>query len=82
MSENIHIGNSIKQELKRQERSIAWLARQVYCDRSNLSRLLQNQYIDMDLLRRISTILNHNFFKEIADIVQHDIDNKNIKPEE
>ena len=82
MSENIHIGNRIKQELGRQERSIAWLARQVYCDRSNLSRLLQNQYIDMDLLQRISTILNHNFFKEISDMVQHDIDNKNIKPEE
>lgn len=73
--DSLHIGNSIKEELKRQDRSIAWLSRQVFCDRSNLSRVLQNQYIDICLLRRISISLRYNFFKIISENVQNDIEN-------
>ena len=72
-----HIGNCIKEELKRQDRSIAWLSRQVFCDRSNLSRVLQNQYVDISLLRRISIILRCNFFKQLSERVQQDIECKN-----
>lgn len=73
--DSLHIGNCIKEELKRQDRSIAWLSRQVFCDRSNLSRVLQNQYIDICLLRRISISLRYNFFKIISENVQNDIEN-------
>lgn len=74
--EGLHIGNCIKEELKRQDRSIAWLSRQVFCDRSNLSRVLQNQYVDIDLLRRISISLKCNFFQRISDDVQRNIEKK------
>ena len=73
-----HIGNCIKEELKRQDRSIAWLSRQVFCDRSNLSRVLQNQYVDISLLRRISISLRCNFFQKISDDVQNDIEHNNV----
>ncbi len=75
--DSLHIGNCIKEELKRQDRSIAWLSRQVFCDRSNLSRVLQNQYIDICLLRRISISLRCNFFQKISDNIQQDINNQN-----
>lgn len=74
--EGLHIGNCIKEELKRQDRSIAWLSRQVFCDRSNLSRALKNQYVDIGLLRRISISLKYNFFQMISDDVQRDIEKK------
>lgn len=60
------IGELIKEELKRQERSISWFARQLSCDRSNVYRILQKNSIDTNILARISTILNHNFFEDLS----------------
>lgn len=56
------IGNLIKMEVKRQERSISWLAKKLSCDRSNIYRLFQKESIDTNLLTRISIILQHDFF--------------------
>lgn len=75
MADDIHIGNSIKAELKRQDRSIAWLARQVYCDRGNMSRILSNKYVDIQILRRISLCLNYNFYKELYENMQAELKN-------
>lgn len=58
----VHIGEIIKAELSRQERSISWFARKLYCDRSNVYDIFKRKSIDTDLLMRISIILNHNFF--------------------
>lgn len=58
----VHIGEIIKEELYRQERSISWFARKLYCDRSNVYDIFKRKSIDTDLLMRISIILNHNFF--------------------
>jgi len=76
MADDFHIGNSIKAELKRQDRSIAWLAKQVFCDRGNMSRVLSKKYIDMQLLRRISLCLNYNFYKELYENMQTELDDK------
>ncbi len=67
------IGNLIKKELERQERSVSWFARKLSCDRSNVYRLFQKESIDTNLLARISIILNHNFF---ADLSQYYIQSK------
>ncbi len=72
-----HIGNNIKAELKRQDRSIAWLARRVYCDRGNLSRTLKKPVIDMELLHRISICMNHNFVADAAATIELEINEKN-----
>lgn len=64
-----HIGKIISKELKEQGRTKVWLARQVHCDPSNFNKILKRQYIDMDLLRRVSLALDKNlsveFFEEI-----------------
>lgn len=67
------IGQLIKEELERQERTVAWFARKLSCDRSNVYRLFQKHSIDTALLRRISLILNRDFFADLS---------KNIKKED
>ncbi|WP_072531416.1 hypothetical protein [Bacteroides ilei] len=61
-----HIGKAIKEELERQERSVAWFARQLSCDRSNVYRIFQKKSIDTHLLIRICIILRHDFFVELS----------------
>ncbi|MCG4758780.1 MULTISPECIES: helix-turn-helix domain-containing protein [Bacteroides] len=58
----IHIGQMIEAELHRQERSVIWFARKLYCDRTNVYSIFKRQNIDTDLLMRICYILNCNFF--------------------
>ncbi|MCC8171819.1 MAG: XRE family transcriptional regulator [Parabacteroides sp.] len=58
----IHIGKLIEDELHRQERSVAWFARKLYCDRTNVYKIFKKQSIDTELLLRISEILQYDFF--------------------
>ena len=62
MEKNLHNGEEIKKELFAQERPIAWLARKLGCDASNLNQKLKSSKIKHDLLRKISVILGKNFF--------------------
>lgn len=64
------IGQLIKEELERQERSVTWLARKLSCDRSNVYRLFQKSSIETDVLIRISVILNRDFTMEISKAIQ------------
>ena len=63
------IGQMIKEELERQERSVAWFARKLCLDRSNVYRLFQRNTIDTGLLARISIILDRNFFTVLSEQV-------------
>ena len=58
----IHIGKLIEEELHRQERSITWFAKRLYCDRSNVYAIFKRQSIDTEQLR-ISQVLHVNFFE-------------------
>lgn len=59
----IHIGQVIKEELHNQDHTVAWLAEELCCDRTNIYKLFRRKSIDTNLLFRISRILSHNFFK-------------------
>lgn len=59
---SLHIGKLIKEELERQERTVSWFARKLYCDRSNIYKIFKRPTIDTELLLRISNILQHDFF--------------------
>ena len=72
--EDYHIGNAIKEVLKEQERSEAWLARKVHCDPGNFNRILKRASMDRDLLRRICINLNYNFFIDYGNFVKQQID--------
>ena len=63
----VHIGQLIKAELERQERSVAWFAKKLYCERTNVYSIFKRESIDTDLLFRISVVLHRNFFTYYAD---------------
>jgi len=64
------IGQIIKGELTAQERSVAWFARKLCLDRSNVYRLFQKNSIDTSLLMRISLVLNKDFFSLLSNQVR------------
>ncbi len=63
METDIHIGQIIRQKLHEQERSGAWLARKLYTDASNVSKILKHKHLDAGLLLRISAILGEDLFE-------------------
>jgi hypothetical protein len=65
----IHIGSLIEQELRRQDRSVTWLAGELHCDRTNVYKVFKKKSIDTQLLEDISVILLHNFFLDYAEEV-------------
>ena len=69
MQKKILIGNLIKQKLKDDERSMAWLAKKVNCDKSNFCKKLKNDNIELDLLLRISRVLKEDFFAKYSEIL-------------
>ncbi|MBR4118873.1 MAG: XRE family transcriptional regulator [Bacteroidales bacterium] len=58
----IHIGKLIEEEMRLQERTPAWLAKKINCERPNVYYIFRQKSINTDLLLRISHALNHNFF--------------------
>ncbi|MDE5586334.1 MAG: hypothetical protein K2I92_08335 [Muribaculaceae bacterium] len=71
--ESIHIGKTIEEELRRQERTVTWLSRQIHCDRSNIYDIFSRASIDTDLLYKLSKALHRDFFTCYSHILQLDI---------
>ena len=67
----VNIGQSIKEELQRQERTVSWLARKLNCTRAAVYRIFDKNSIDTALLTNISQVLHHNFFTELSEDVQN-----------
>ena len=67
MNENFHMGKIIRAELDRQEHSVSWFARKVQTEYSNCYYIFKRQIVDVDLLIRISVVLQHNFFIEMSE---------------
>ena len=59
----VNIGQRIKDELQRQERTVSWLARKLNCTRASVYRIFEKNSIDTALLANISQVLHHNFFE-------------------
>lgn len=71
-AEPVFIGKIIKEELRRQERTVTWLSRKICCDRRNVYDIFTRAFIDTGLLWRISKALGTNFFTYYADAFQSD----------
>jgi len=68
--DNMHIGRLISLKLKEQERSVAWLARQLNCDDGNLGRVLKtHKHIHSELLLRVSVALEEDFFARYSEFI-------------
>lgn len=66
----LDIGQRIRDELARQDRTPGWLARQLGVNRSVIHRNLAKTSIDVSLLQRIGIVLKHDFFRELSDEVK------------
>ena len=62
----LHIGQCIEKRFRAQGRSVSWLAQQLSCHRTNVYDIFSRQDIDTLLLRRISDVLEYDFFSELS----------------
>ena len=62
----MNIGEKIQNEVRRQEMSIVDFAEQIHCQRVNVYDIFKRNDISIDLLAKISKVLNHNFFTDVA----------------
>lgn len=62
MENMVHIGEAIKAEMQRQERSITWLAKQLGVTRATCYRIFDSYSIDTQMLQQISILLHCDFF--------------------
>ena len=65
--EELHIGNIIKETLKKKKLSMAWLARQVNYEERNFCKKLKNNVISKELLHFISEVSQIDFFIYYSD---------------
>ena len=61
---DVHIGELILAEMKRQGRTVNWLASQIYCEKSNIYKLFHRKSVDLEQLMHISEVLQHNFLRD------------------
>lgn len=62
----IHIGQLIRKEMERQERTPAWLARKINCERPNIYYIYSQPSINTELPKRISEALCIDFFAYLS----------------
>lgn len=69
---NMTIGERIKEVFMTMPKTctVEWLAKELHCDRRNIYRIFLKDNIDIELLGRISQVLNHNFFKDLSDSIE------------
>ena len=65
---DIHFGHMILNELRRQRYSIAWFAKEMGSDRSNMYKLLERQHLNSDFILRAGKILHYDFFGDASSI--------------
>lgn len=63
---DIHFGNMILGALREQRRSVAWFAKEMGSDRSNMYKLLARPHLNSDFILRASRLLDHDFFGEAS----------------
>lgn len=63
---SLHIGRLIRDELRGQERSVAWFARQICCTRQHAYKIFEKENLDIALLLKICKVLNRDFFEDIS----------------
>lgn len=70
----MRIGERIKEVLFEQGHNACWLAAQIPCERSNVYHIFKRGDIGVELLLKISRILNHDFFMELSASLENDED--------
>lgn len=63
----LHIGELIRETIKKRKMSVADFSRALPCSRENAYRIFKKENIDIKLLNRIGRVLECNFFKILGD---------------
>ena len=64
LKKDVHIGSIILKVFQKRKMTVAQFAREIGCHRTRIYPIFQNKSIDVDLLIRISKVLNYNFLFE------------------
>lgn len=74
----MHIGNRIREIFNNMPRgcTVVWFAGELCCDRRNIYNIFKAESIDTRMLLRISRVLNHNFFDDLAEDCRQSLDEK------
>ena len=67
MENDFHLGHLVRDELTRQQQTVAWFARQINCERTTCYNIFERKYINAEQLEKISIVLHHNFFRDLAE---------------
>ena len=60
----VHIGKLVKSVFDGSGLTVAELARRLHCERTNVYTIFRRRSIDVELLARLSKILDHNFLND------------------
>jgi transcriptional regulator with XRE-family HTH domain len=60
----VHIGQIIKSVFDESGMTVSELARCLSCERTNVYTIFRRRTVDVELLARLSEILNHNFLED------------------
>ena len=60
----VHIGKLVKAVFDGSGLTVAELARRLHCERTNVYTIFRRRSIDVELLARLSNILDHNFLDD------------------
>lgn len=58
----IHIGKQIRQKMEERQKTVVWLAKHLSCSRTNIYKIFEKHSVDTDILARISSVLEFDFF--------------------
>ena len=64
------LGERIRSVMHERSISVSELASRLCCSRENAHRILRRSNMDYQLIIRISDILEHNFFSDLADFYE------------
>lgn len=63
----IHIGKLIKQKMEERHLTVVWLASRLSCSRTNCYKIFEKYSVDTEVLMKLSTILEFDFFSFYSD---------------
>ncbi len=75
-SGGLHIGRLVKSVFDASGMTVSEFARRINCERTNVYKIFDRRTIDVEMLVRISEILNHNFLTDV--IEHHGLDSKSV----
>jgi hypothetical protein len=76
----VHIGKQIRQKMDEDGRKANWLAKQIGCDESVVTRMIyQKQHPASERVIKISILLKTDFFAHYSEYINEEIQKENPK---